>query len=249
MGTMGWIQATFTNRSGKSQTVWAETDDDGEFVVADGRVSMKYSNDEDAKVYNANPRNLSLDSDGSTRRSSKKSKKSKSKSKSTIDYDDLVWREPEGRLVSNEEAPVELEDEPEPPPGVIDAWTDGACTGNPGPCGYGVILRHDGEYQEFGQYVGLGTNNIAELLAILVAVKQGRSRDGKLRIHTDSNYSIGVLTKGWKAKANVELIQAIKDEIAECEQKPEFVKVKGHAGIPLNERADQLAVEAVERRK
>ena len=133
--------------------------------------------------------------------------------------------------------------------GVVEAWTDGACTGNPGPCGFGVVLRFGDQYLEIGQYLGLGTNNIAELDAIRVAVEEARNIDGHLHIHTDSSYAIGVLTKGWKAKANVELIRTIKALLDECDPRPEFVKVKGHAGIPFNERADTLAVEAVERRE
>ena len=128
----------------------------------------------------------------------------------------------------------------------IEIFIDGACTGNPGPCGLGVVVRFGRQYTEIRQYIGTGTNNIAELLAIGVALEETRDMNGAVRVHTDSTYSIGVLSKGWKAKANVELIGWIKKLLATRDV--EFVKVKGHAGIPLNERADQLAVAAVERR-
>jgi ribonuclease HI len=69
----------------------------------------------------------------------------------------------------------------------------------------------------------------------------------KLRVFTDSNYSIGVLTKGWKAKANQELVAEVKNALARLDDVRLF-HVPGHAGVELNERADQLAVAAVESR-
>jgi ribonuclease HI len=246
---MSWIQATFVNRSGKRQQVWVETDDDGEFVVADGRVPMRYQNEDDAKVYSAHPRNLSMDPSDLEPTNGRRGRRSKEPTnKKTADFDDLVWQTPDGQMVVGTVVPPELVDEPLPEPGVIDVWTDGACTGNPGPSGYGVVVREGERYREYSQFIGMGTNNIAELLAIRVALQQTEGSTDPIVIHTDSNYSIGVLTKGWKAKANVELIADIKALIADRSAKPKFVKVKGHAGIPLNERADDLAVAAVERR-
>ena len=63
-------------------------------------------------------------------------------------------------------------------------------------------------------------------------------------IHTDSQYSIGVLTKGWKAKVNQELIAKTKSLLAKRPQ-ARIVYVRGHAGVPMNERADELAREAI----
>jgi len=63
-------------------------------------------------------------------------------------------------------------------------------------------------------------------------------------VHTDSQYAIGVLTKGWKAKANQQLIADIKERIRNFPRLL-LVYVKGHAGVPLNERADELARQAV----
>jgi len=68
--------------------------------------------------------------------------------------------------------------------------------------------------------------------------------DGPAVIHTDSQYAIGVLTKGWKAKANAALITDIRDMLKE-RRGVRFVYVRGHAGIPLNERADELARRAI----
>ena len=123
------------------------------------------------------------------------------------------------------------------------AYTDGACSGNPGPAGLGVVLIDGQARRELSEYLGVATNNIAELTAILRAV-EALEGDLPLVIHTDSQYAIGVLTKNWKPKANQELIQRIK-ECMRSVKRLSFVYVPGHAGVPLNERADALARAAV----
>jgi ribonuclease HI len=123
------------------------------------------------------------------------------------------------------------------------AYTDGACSGNPGPAGLGVVLIHGPERRELSEYLGIGTNNIAELTAILRAL-EALDVDLPLLVHTDSQYAIGVLTKNWKAKANQELILRIKARMQEV-KRLKFIYVPGHAGVPLNERADALARAAV----
>ena len=138
-------------------------------------------------------------------------------------------------------------------PGAVpkDAWTvyaDGACSGNPGPAGLGIVLlAPDGQTRLEGyEYLGTGTNNVAELTAILRAAEIVPAGQPAI-VHTDSQYSIGVLTKGWKAKANQELIAGVKSALAR-RQGWKIVYVPGHAGVPLNERADELAREAVRTR-
>ena len=112
--------------------------------------------------------------------------------------------------------------------------------------GIGVVAVDGGKRRELGEYLGIGTNNIAELTAIDRALDLAGSDATKrrLRIHTDSAYSIGVLSKGWKAKANQELIARMRRRLATLPN-VEFVKVAGHAGIPENERCDELAREAI----
>jgi ribonuclease HI len=131
-----------------------------------------------------------------------------------------------------------------------DAWTvyaDGACSGNPGPAGLGIVLvAPSGEMVEGYEYLGSATNNIAELTAILRAAEIVPESSPAV-VHTDSQYSIGVLTKGWKAKANQELITRVKGALAR-RRGWQLRYVPGHAGVPLNERADKLAREAVLRR-
>ena len=126
------------------------------------------------------------------------------------------------------------------------AYTDGACTGNPGPAGSGtIVIAPGGKIHESYAYLGEGTNNVAELTAILKAL-QATPKDEPLVVHTDSQYAIGVLSKGWKAKANGALIEQIRTELAG--RGVRFVYVPGHAGVPLNERADELAREAIRTR-
>ena len=132
-----------------------------------------------------------------------------------------------------------------PPEGVILVFTDGACFGNPGPAGLGFILAFGEHRKEVSRYLGEGTNNIAELSAIHDALESIQRREVPVRIYTDSSYAIGVLTKGWKAKANQALIADIR-VLMEGFEDLAIEKVKGHAGHPLNERADELAREAIE---
>ncbi len=144
----------------------------------------------------------------------------------------------------NDDELLEMEDVGEP----LIVYTDGACTGNPGPAGLGAVIMDGDDRQELSEYLGDGTNNIAELSAILRALEvlnTAEARNRPVRIHTDSSYSIGVLTKNWKAKANQELIATIR-ALAATFRNLQFVKVKGHAGVPENERADELARQAVE---
>ena len=134
---------------------------------------------------------------------------------------------------------------PEAPVGnEVLVYADGACSGNPGPSGLGVVMIWDDQRRELGEYLGQGTNNIAELTAILRACEGMPDRRRPLRLYTDSSYAIGVLSKGWKAKANQALVASVKEALAKLEDW-ELHYVRGHAGVPLNERADALAVAAV----
>ena len=131
----------------------------------------------------------------------------------------------------------------------IHLWSDGACSGNPGPAGAGTVLLIDGATRELSTWLGQGTNNIAEL----VGVQQGiRALEQPVRrtvvVHTDSQYSIGVLGRAWKAKANQALIAQIR---ADLRPLPRVVWhwVRGHEGVELNERCDELARRAIESRR
>jgi len=123
-------------------------------------------------------------------------------------------------------------------------FTDGASSGNPGPAGIGVVMRFGKYEKEISEYIGLATNNIAELKAIQVGLLAVKKTDLPVRIFTDSRYAYGVLTLGWKAKANREMVQSIKKTMTKFKNL-KIVKVKGHAGDEGNERADFLATSAI----
>jgi ribonuclease HI len=133
------------------------------------------------------------------------------------------------------------------PAGTVVAYADGACSGNPGPAGLGVVLIDGPRRVEISEYLGTGTNNIAELTAVLRALGEVTDPACPLIIKTDSQYTIGVLQKGWKAKANVDLIAELKDALRARPARIQYVP--GHSGVVLNERADELAREAVKLRK
>jgi ribonuclease HI len=128
--------------------------------------------------------------------------------------------------------------------GTIIVYADGACSGNPGPAGIGVVVQDGALRRELSQYLGEGTNNIAELTALLEAANVIESPERPVRMHTDSRYAIGVLSQGWKAKANQELVARAKQALSRLKDL-QLIHVPGHAGVVLNERADVLAVQAV----
>jgi ribonuclease HI len=231
---MPWIRARLRN-----QTVFARVKASGDFEAAGGRVEIRYRAN-DPRVYRAGAKNLER-----------------------IEGEAILA---DDHCVPGEEAPPPSGQTKEQlsqqrkaqaaqkalAPGAVpkDAWTvyvDGACSGNPGPAGLGmVVVDPSGKRIEGYEYLGVATNNIAELTAILRAT-ENVPREMAAVVHTDSQYSIGVLQKGWKPKANQELIAQVKSALA---GRKKFVLryVPGHHGVPLNERADELAREAVSSR-
>jgi ribonuclease HI len=105
----------------------------------------------------------------------------------------------------------------------------------------------DGKRREHKE-PGHGTNNIAELTAILRGLDMLDRTDHPVLVYTDSSYAIGVVSLGWKAKANVELVAEIRDRLAAFDD-CRFVKVPGHAGVPENERCDALARASISSRR
>jgi ribonuclease HI len=135
--------------------------------------------------------------------------------------------------------------------GKVIAHTDGACSGNPGPGGWGAILEWDGHVKELSGGEELTTNNRMELMAAIMAL-ESLKRPCDVEVHTDSQYLRDGVTgwihgwkrNGWKTAAkkpvkNAELWQRL-DEVA-GRHTVSWHWVKGHAGHDLNERADELA--------
>jgi ribonuclease HI len=110
--------------------------------------------------------------------------------------------------------------------------------------GAGIVGRAGKVEREWAIPLGRGTNQQAELMAIREALLKVRDRPHtRVRIFTDSAYAIGCLTQNWKVKANRELVEDVRRLADECASF-QMRKVTGHAGIPANERADELAVRA-----
>lgn len=128
---------------------------------------------------------------------------------------------------------------------VVNIWADGACVNNPGLMGIGAVVIDGDQRHELSEHIGMGTNNVAELTAIerglALAFKVTKGNARTFIVHTDSKYAIGVLSLGWKAKANKALIARI---IRKLPHKIGFVWVRGHSGVPENERCDHLATSA-----
>lgn len=136
--------------------------------------------------------------------------------------------------------------------GVVEIFTDGACLGNPGPGGWGAILRWRETTRELSGGAAATTNNRMELMAAIAALEALR-RDGvRVRLYTDSMYVRDGITRwihqwkrnGWRTAAkkpvrNVELWQRLDEAMAAHDV--EWHWIRGHAGHPENERADALA--------
>jgi ribonuclease HI len=130
-------------------------------------------------------------------------------------------------------------------------YTDGAAKGNPGPGGYGLLLKSGEHYREISQGYRLTTNNRMELLAVIVALETLKIDGSQVDIYTDSRYVCDAVEKGWvfgwernrfKKKKNADLWQRFL--LVYRKHTVSFHWVKGHASIPENERCDELAVKA-----
>lgn len=234
---MGWRQARF-----KDKDVWVEVDPGGQPLVSGGRVPIRYSDKAGAKLYGGGlaglsglsgdplelPPGVSADAAPAKPASGRGSGFGKAGTRS---------QEQAGKaLASARELVASL------PEDAAVCFTDGACKGNPGPAGSGCVVRLPaGERREAWLALGQGTNNQGELSAIGLALDlvEEAGFTGAVHILTDSDYSRGVLSKGWKAKVNVELIASLKARIKS--RKANLHWVAGHVGLPENERADALA--------
>lgn len=138
---------------------------------------------------------------------------------------------------------------------IVEIYTDGACSGNPGPGGWGALLLYNGHEKELCGGEEETTNNRMEMVAVIKAL-EALKKPSQVRLYTDSTYVMDGITKwleGWKAKGwktaakkpvkNQDLWQEIDALVGK--HSVEFVWVKGHAGDEGNERADELARSAI----
>lgn len=137
----------------------------------------------------------------------------------------------------------------------VQLFSDGACSGNPGPGGYGTILRYKDKVREFSAGYKNSTNNRMELRAIIVGL-EALKEPCQVDVYSDSQYIVNAIEKGWAKRwrsngwkrnkvelaKNIDLWTKLLDLLEK--HKVRVFWVKGHAGHPENERCDQLAVEA-----
>lgn len=216
----------------KKNKVWMAVDQKQRPVVKNGKVLIKYQLDQDYEYWILQKNIKPLDALPSEIPAIQKGKSNKKSLK------------PPGKKLESKTGSSVTPD----PKDAICIFTDGASSGNPGPSGIGVFLRF-GEYEkEISKYIGTATNNIAELEAIRTGLSAVKNTDLPVRVFTDSSYAYGVLVLGWKARKNQEIITSIKQMLSQFRDL-EFIKVKGHAGIEGNEKADLLATSAIEEGK
>ncbi len=241
---MKWQRAGF-----KDGQVWAAVDDAGKPVVQGGRVPIRYSDKPGAKVYNAGASGVQIltgtpaveldDGETAAPRAAKAARGSGFGSAGTRTAQQAALARDAARDLLGGLGPE-----------VVRAFTDGSCKGNPGPAGAGaLVVLPDGRRGERSRALGRATNNVGELVAIGLALdlleEAGVPNDTPVALFSDSSYANGVLTRGWKAKANTELIVALKQQLARW-PRVKLHWVAGHVGIAENERADALANRGVD---
>jgi ribonuclease HI len=137
---------------------------------------------------------------------------------------------------------------------MIIIYTDGAAQGNPGPGGYGVVLKYQQHRKELAEGFRMTTNNRMELLAVIKGLEALKKKGSVVTIYSDSKYVVDAVEKGWldnwvktgfKKKKNVDLWKRFIPMYKA--HNVSFKWVKGHAGNVENERCDQLAVAAANR--
>ena len=200
----------------KKNKVWLATDQDQKPVTKNGKVLIRYQLDQDYEYWvlskNINPID-SLQRKEKTKKGEKSTQKS-SKQKDTKTKSDTKF------LIE-----TSCDD-------AINIYTDGASSGNPGPSGIGVVMRFSNHEKEISRYIGITTNNMAELEAIRSGLLAVKNSNLPVRVFTDSRYAYGVLTQGWKAKKNQDIIESIKKILSKFNDL-KFIKVKGHAAEVL----------------
>jgi ribonuclease HI len=167
---------------------------------------------------------------------------------------DWIEKNSDKKILSNKESHL-TDTHPHKSDEII-IYTDGGCSGNPGPGGYGIVIVYGETIEEINGGFRLTTNNRMELMGVIDALKKLKVRDRKITIYTDSSYVVNGITKGWakswrknnwiksdKQKAvNPDLWGELLDLIEPIEIN--FIWIKGHARNKYNERCDELAVSA-----
>lgn len=247
---MAWRAGDF-----KGKDVWIEVTAAGLPAIRGGRVTMRYSPKQGATIYRGGaasitvgtgplmdlPAGLSADDIEKARRKAKGQASTKGGGgvRRGSGFGKAGTRSKAQAAAAQQSAAELVASLPED---AALCFTDGACKGNPGPAGAGCVVKlPGGEHHEGHLALGTGTNNIGELSAIGMAldILDQIGFEGPVHILTDSKYSTGVLSMGWKAKANKALIATVKAKLGKHDATIHWIA--GHVGIAENERADALA--------
>lgn len=141
----------------------------------------------------------------------------------------------------------------------VTIYTDGACSGNPGPGGWGAVLLHGEHRKEISGAEPDTTNQRMELKAVIEGLKALKVQGWEVSVHTDSAYLVNAFAQGWLDKWQINgWKNSRKEEVANQDlwrellelgslNRVNYVKVKGHAGDAWNERCDVLAREAIKK--
>jgi len=170
-----------------------------------------------------------------------------------------AWlRHPEyGKKLGSDRRQASVQPSPPLRPGAISVCTDGGCSNNPGPGGYGIVIDDNGERREESGGYRHTTNNRMEMMAAIIALESLRDCTKAIDLYSDSSYLVNGINKGWAEKwrtnfwrkadggpvQNVDLWQRLLAMVDILDVR--FHWLKGHAGHEGNERCDQLAVAAI----
>lgn len=235
---MLWKPALF-----KGKKVWAQVNEIDELNLANGLVGIRYSTKEGATIYRASAKNIQLSSEPSKPldKGASAPKLDDAKPKLRKKFGSSHTRTNEQKSAAQKDVRKYLEGLS---PETIRCFTDGSCIGNPGPCGTGVYIQLPDKEIKHYRYLGEGTNNKAELSAVLDAMRlleeEGIDNSTPVVVCTDSKYVVGILTQNWKAKVNRDIILPLRTEVKKWNDIT-IRWVAGHADIPENDEADRLA--------
>ena len=240
-----WQEAVF-----KGKKVWVEVDSEGAPIVQGGRSPIRYSQAQDARIYRCSAGSVSVAAGSLAEELPSGAPQEGGRARSQPSG---LGKAGSRSAAQTAAAQVQAQD-------LIDSFahnavvcfTDGSCRGNPGPAGLGVLVKlPDGQELTDSQFLGKGTNNIAELSAAIRAIEisldpaNGVSAAQPIEVLTDSRYTVGIAHQNWKAKANRELCLRLRELLA-SRSGIRVHWVAGHAGIEGNERVDQLANMAID---
>ena len=184
MNDTSWKRMRF-----KGNKVWLATDSNNRPILKNEKVLIKYQLEQEHEYWVYKNSVHPLDSVNNSQHRVKKSNHTADKEKK---------KKPNPRRknkATDESAHVQFD-----PNRDILVYTDGASSGNPGHSGIGVFFKYQSYEKELSKYIGIATNNIAELEAIKAGLLELKNTDKPVRLFTDSSYAYGLLTLGWKAK-------------------------------------------------